>query len=335
MKRVFFQLIKITVAGLASIMFLSVFVYFIGYSGVHIENESGATDYKWEPYQTKTTIYEGFSWLKMDENGFNNVLVKNKDIDILLMGSSHMEAYNVAKNENVGYILNNKMDEFTYNIGISGHTIYSCFANLNAAIQYYKPQKYVIVETADIELNVEEMQHVLNGEYKKIPSYDTGGLYFIQKKIPAIKSLYKNIEEWKELDEIEEINTSNVVNGGGQEYEEVLNCYLKYASDIAQNNGVKLIVFYHPKAILESDTGNYIAMTDQQMLESFTSCCIKNNIIFADLSGEFEKLYTDKHILCHGFSNTAVGVGHLNKYGHELAANQLLKVMEEDTDDIK
>jgi hypothetical protein len=43
---------------------------------------------------------EGFSWLKMDDSGFNNVAfddVGSEQPDILLMGSSHMEAVQVVK----------------------------------------------------------------------------------------------------------------------------------------------------------------------------------------------------------------------------------------------
>lgn len=42
-------LIKILAAGIISLVILSAFCFVYDYSGVHISNPSGSTDYKWEP----------------------------------------------------------------------------------------------------------------------------------------------------------------------------------------------------------------------------------------------------------------------------------------------
>ena len=98
------MLIKIAAAGMISLVILSGFCLLYSFSGVHISNPSGSTDYKWEPGQWKATMTEGLAWLRMDQNGYNNN-ADEKDIDILLMGSSHMEAANVAASENTAYLL--------------------------------------------------------------------------------------------------------------------------------------------------------------------------------------------------------------------------------------
>lgn len=50
-------------------------------------------------------MLEGMAWFRMDDNGFNNVDAEDGDLDILLMGSSHMEAVQVDPTENTAYLL--------------------------------------------------------------------------------------------------------------------------------------------------------------------------------------------------------------------------------------
>ena len=83
-------------AGAISLVLLSIFSIIYGLSGIHISNSSGATDYKWEPYQFKSTMIEGFACMKLDEYGFNNPNCSFiTPVDVLIMGSSHMEAVNI------------------------------------------------------------------------------------------------------------------------------------------------------------------------------------------------------------------------------------------------
>ncbi len=48
------------------------------------------------------------------------------------------------------------------------------------------------------------------------------------------------------------------------------------------------------------------------------------------MTASFIKLYEQNHILAHGFINTAVGEGHLNKYGHKAIAEAVAAVIKED-----
>ncbi len=61
------------IAGMISLMMASAFVLVYAYSGTHITNPSGATDYKWRAGQYKAQWSEGISYMYMDENGFNNL----------------------------------------------------------------------------------------------------------------------------------------------------------------------------------------------------------------------------------------------------------------------
>jgi hypothetical protein len=322
---------KICISGIIAILLLCIFTLVYGYSGVHVKNETGATDYRWEAGQWRTTMAEGFSWLRMDKTGFNNTYQSDADenIDILLMGSSQMEAVNVGANQNVGYLLNDLLSEYTYNIGISGHSIYSCVKNIESAVAQYQPSEYVILETDKIDLSEEDMKSVIDGQYATIPSYDSGLIYMVQKKLPAIKSLYNNISDWRDFglagDDSEDVKTDSYT----EEYGDTLDFFMQKAVSPLQNSEAKLIIFYHPSTTLDSE-GNLITNTDATALDLFERTCQKNGIIFVDVTADFQKLYMEQHRLPYGFSNTEVGKGHLNKYGHKVIADRLAQIIQAD-----
>lgn len=326
LKRILLQLIKFLSAGAVALIILSLFCFAFCFAGIHIRNESGATDYKWEPHQWKSTVFEGYAWLQMDEKGFNNQSANDQNPDILIMGSSHMEAVNIPASKNVASLMNTSLPMSVYNIGTSGHTIYTCIKNMDAAIEEYHPNKYVILETSMINLSISQMQDVLDGNTETIPSYDSGMLYLLQKYVPAIKTIYKNIIDWKDADNTPPLPISASASQTTVEnsYEDILEQFLNKASSTIQKNGAKLIIFYHPKTSI-NEKGEYITTTDHQKLSIFKEICQSLDIIFIDMTEPFKTMYQQQHVLPHGFSNTAVGNGHLNEHGHRVIADTLIQ----------
>lgn len=197
MKTAIKNLFLLVEATMIALVLLSFFVMCYSYTGIHLTNKSDATDYLWRSNELKTTMTEGYAWLKMDDNGFNNVSIP-KTIDTLLIGSSHMEAFQMKHEENVSGRMNQLIPQTTYNIGISGHTIYRCVDNYESAIQEFMPGKYSIIETSTINLSLPELKSVIDGNAKRIPSYDNGLIYYLQM-IPAFRPMYNQIENWATL----------------------------------------------------------------------------------------------------------------------------------------
>ncbi len=315
--------IKLLISGLLALIILSIFVFFYDYSGVHIKNTTGSTDYKWENNQLKTNMTEGYSFLIFDSNGYNNISIP-QEIDVLVMGSSHMEAVNVDKNNNTVALMNNMYPDFTfYNIGISGHNIYHCANNIENAVNEYAPQKYLIIETDTVLLDGEQVNDVLNNSFQRIQSYDSGIVYNLQKYCPSIKCIYKNMIDWKNIEN--NANTNNQSEQAKHIDNLTLNRFLnKMRTDCGD---CRLIIFYHPITKINSDG----LLIDESMgVDEFRKACEANDIIFVDMTEDFSRFYDEYHILAHGFSNTAVGVGHLNSYGHHLIASRLVYTIEED-----
>lgn len=326
------QLLKLIVTIFLSLVILSGVCLGYNYSGCHITNVDGSTDYKWEKSQYFSTMKEGFSWFRFDRNGYNNVddsSFLNRPVDILLVGSSHMEAVQIPRQKNVGYLLNKQLPGLrTYNIGISGHNIYTCVSNLKAATGIYKPQKLVILETDIVHLDVKSMDDVLTRKYKKIKSRDNGLVYKIQKTIPSIKTLYKAINEW--LDVSKQNNKkkdNNILLRENERYKDVLGNFLRMAKESVPEK-YRVIIFYHPSAVIDIHEV-YNDNDDSENKRLFAEMCEKNNIVFVDMTNDFREMYLSRHVFAHGFINTAVGVGHLNVFGHELIAECLTKTIKE------
>lgn len=321
--RVFVKwLIKAFVAGIVALAFLSGIAYLYFYTGIHITNKTNATDYTWTPSQRINNMKEGFSFIKMDKNGFNNANGYDENIDILLMGSSHMEAYQVGKDQNCGYLLNEMMPEYnTYNIGTSGHTIYRLADNIGAALQEYNPSKYVLIETSTVQLDVNAMDNVVSKKAVPIESYDSGILYYLQK-VPAFKPIYNQLENWINAKPTHLRDNPSDETFITDEYRFALSEFLGLIKNEAEKNNVIPVIFYAPSGHL-SENGILIQDTNDKYLENFKETCISLGIIFVDMSESFNRLYTENDVLPHGFSNTAVGVGHLNKYGHKAVAKKI------------
>ena len=318
---------KIGIAVVASLFILSLFTLIYSYSGVHITNKTGATDYKWEPHQFKSNMREGFSWLYMNEDGFNNQFNAEGDsnIDILLMGSSHMEAVNIGSDKNVGYLLNSGLSEYTiYNIGMSGHDIYHCVNNLKKAVDYYNPTEYVIIETDELVLDQDQIMSVINGDYPIIPSYDHGMMYTVQKMIPCFQPIYREIINWKNASaNMIQVDDKGDTSSVTDEYYGVLSDFLSFIDDSAE--GRKVILVYHPR--IRIDDKDFAISENDADTERFNELCRDHQIEFVDMTDDFISEYVLYHNMPHGFSNTAVGVGHLNETGHRLMANRLCKVV--------
>ena len=113
------------------------------------------------------------------------------------------------------------------------------------------------------------------------------------------------------------------------DYEDTLNQFLYRAGQSAAKHNIKMIIFYHPTTGYD-EHGNLVLDTDERYLKLFKDACENNGITFVDMSEPFTRLYEEEHILAHGFSYSAVGVGHLNEYGHEVIAKELADIIKKE-----
>jgi hypothetical protein len=310
-------------AGFIAFLVLTLLCFVYYHIPVHGDSQTGATDYVWEAHAYYNKMTEGIGYGRMNNEGFNNLQDFNgQNIDILLMGSSQMEGTNVPQTRASAVLLNYflKENKFAYNIGMSGHNFIHSASNLETAVRRYKPRDYVVIETMSIMFDAKSLDDVLENTVKRIPSYEHGLIYFLQK-IPYLRLLYfqyKNIRGQTEDDEL--VKVASPMNKNI--YTQKLNAVMARLRQISEDNNVKPLIFYHPRLILNKD-GSASADTSGEYLDVFKNACAANGVSFIDMTEVFINAYNTRHILPHGFLNTAVGAGHLNKNGHAMIAAEL------------
>lgn len=325
---------EICLAGILSCIIISICLCFYSYSSIHIENENGNTDYIWIPDSNWVTVDEGIAWGKIDANGFNNLRAINNP-DIIIVGSSHMEAKNVKQDENVCFQLNEMFEGKydVYNMGISGHHIYKVCQYLPASLERFeKIPKVVIIETDTVELSSEMVENALNGTVEFTPSYSSGIIGFLQK-IPILRVMHHQIEDgildlfmqktekFEEtdfaVDELEELR----IDVDREPYKKLFD----YLSFLEEEYKVQIIVFYHPMENLEEN--GTISFNNNEYLPVFSSEALKSGIDFIDMTSDFEIMYYEENKVPHGFTTGKIAYGHLNEDGHKAIANALYEVI--------
>lgn len=322
-KRLLLFPIKVILAMVTAFVILNLICMVYCNFAIHSHSETGSTDYVWEKNKFYSRGTEGFAYGITDANGFNNLKTFNKgDIDVLVMGSSHMEAFNVNQDKNAVAVLNEKnrsanIDMNAYNIGTSGHVLVRCLNNAPNAIDEFAPQKYLVVETSSVSSDVDLMEKALAGNLKPIPSYN-GGIVGKLQRFPFLRRAYNQIE-----------NLMN--NGDSQESEKAQpaeGCYvlcdelLGNVDRICEEKGIKLVILYQCSLNLDED-GQVLPQDNIQDIEKFKSVCDKYGVTFVDMYEPFKENYERTTNLPHGFSNSRIGRGHLNETGHGLIADKL------------
>lgn len=241
-------ILNFVVSSFLSITLLSLFTLCYKYNGARIYNEDNTTDYKWAPHQLCTNMEEGFSCLILDKDGFNNTFdyVKTKPIDILLMGSSHMEAMNCAINQNIGALLNSYFGECkVYNIGISSHNLVYCFKNIGKAYEYYKPGKYIIIETMGLK---PDFKSFISGNLPHHRAYKIGSKEaYLQQYIPSGKKILQKFSSWKEQSHKNLFPDNKSTKNVEDDYNSLFRTALqKVRSSVPAH--IKIIIFYHPSS---------------------------------------------------------------------------------------
>ncbi len=308
-------------AGRLALALLNLFCVFYYNVPVHYTNPDGATEYKWETRRFYSRGTEGFALGRTNCDGFNNLrdYAPGEAVDILLMGSSHMEAFNVAQDENAAALLNERYggERYVYNIGTAGHTLLYCVKRLDRALTVYAPSDWVVLETMSLDFAPEDMNAVVGGSYPDIPSR-SGGLLTMLQKIPVLRLFYTKYIKYGEL-------FSGMADGQYEEgaafsggYEASLEMLLEKLARESQAHGVRALVVFSPPVLIAPDGGAYTE-TDPEKLAVFTRLCGEKGVEFLDLTEVYLDAY-GRHVLPFGFSNTAPLAGHLNRDGHRLFA---------------
>lgn len=326
------KFITVMCAGITSLIILCGIFSFYDLMPVHITSKLGNTDYVWPEHSVWIKMTEGMSWGKFDSQGFNNLnTIENPDI--LILGSSHMEATNVMQDENVGYLLNNKFKNrySVYNMGISGHSFSKVLQYLPKTLELFRKEpEFIVIETSSIKLDKKIVNDIFSNNIEFTPSYDKGIIAKLQK-LPFFRLMYHQLKngmidllfpsQRKVVCE-KKVSVSTVnLNDDVQQYDRIFS----YLVDLEKKYNTEFIVFYHPSETLKED-GSVIFSQDRD-LETFKNKCKEYNINFLDMTQPFYEMYSLEHKLPHGFITGEIGTGHINANGHHIIAEELYKLI--------
>lgn len=330
------MVLKVIAAGIVAVTVLSVLLCVYDFLPAHVDNPRKNTDYVWPANSVWFKATEGIAYGRFDANGFNNLVVVENP-DVILLGSSHMEATNVKQKESTAYILGEKLkgQYSLYNMGVSGHNIYKVCQYLPKNLELFDvvPQ-IVIIETSKVQLLPDRVKDVVFATVEYTKSHD-GGVIGKLQKIPFFRALYHQVEGGlldlflpNDASTEEQENDSDDVSDFSDEEstavdEEAYEILFSYLKNIEEKYGTQIIIVYHPSETLEKDGS--ISFGNIEFAEAFSTYSEKYGISFVDMTDRFEKMFYVNHHVPHGFCTGKLAKGHLNKYGHAAIADELFK----------
>lgn len=325
MKNLLKTISKISIAASLAFVVLSFFCSFYYNTPVHYPNPDGSTDYVWQKNYRYSRMTEGIGYGTTNNEGLMNEFdyEEGMAIDVLFLGSSHIENQFVPMSKNCVSLLNDMFASLTfYNAGVSGHNFKVCVDNLPYALYKYKPS-YVVIETSSLIYDEETVNKMISGEIAEIESHN-GGLLELLQKNPFIRLAYSQYQSFVKN------------QGADEEYqatekqldETAVDKLMSYLNSAGIVNDCEIIILYHPTIDTISDILTY--RLDEDVVRKFASIAEANGITFLDMTDKFNEEYENNHLLPYGFSNTAVGVGHFNIEGQRMIAEEIAKLMKED-----
>lgn len=282
-----------------------------------------------------TRFREGVCFTALDENGYNNAYYRDfqrdlSDVDVLVLGSSHVEAFQVSPRSNFVYLLNERFAEGDaklsfYNSGRSAHVFVIRGARYEEALKLFKPKKIAVFEMFHFP-SKESVDYALAGKIQNkrdaaVPSF----MRWAPSRRVALfwRKLTKRGEE-SEPNPFEGVgkNTAAPSEAPSEELKECWGDWLRRIRELSDRHGVKAIVYFHKNATLGKD-GSYIPPYCEEEMAAFRELCEREGIVFVDATERFREAYEKNNVWAYGFSNAGVVSGHMNRDGHRMLADVL------------
>ena len=263
---------------------------------------------------------------RYDAAGFNNPKVIENP-DILVLGSSHMEATNVLQTQNAAYLLGEKLSGrySVYNLGISGHDFYKTCAYLEKNLDLYRSSvKAVIIETSTVDLTMENVSKVLSGTVERTQSHN-GGLVGALQQVPFFRQVYHQatgglLKLFLPSASSAEPQAEKAAQTPEPTVDQAAyDALFSYLAQVQETSGVPIVIVYHPTETFLPDGS--VSYPKDACLLAFTESAERSGIPFVDLTGPFERLWRESRQVPHGFCTGLIGSGHLNAAGHAVMAD--------------
>ena len=311
-------ILKAGLAGLLAFALLCGVCLFYFHLPVRVTNADGATEYKYEAGRSYVRGIEGFGYGKLNNEGFNNLrdFTPGEEINVLLMGSSHMEGFCVPQKDSAGAVLNRLFngEKYVYNIGMAAHTFPYCAEHLETALNVYAPTDAVVIELAALSYDPAALDAAADGTLPEMASHE-GGFITALQKLPYLRLFYTKYIKGE--GRAAEAGSGTAVPDG--DFEASLSRLLQKVGETARTHGVSVILAYTPTVLPEAD-GHIAVQEGPGERELYQKLCAENGIVFLDLTERNIAAAAEEGKLPFGFANTTPGTGHINSLGLRIFA---------------
>lgn len=278
------------------------------------------------------TAGEGRSSGRFDENGYLNPAGSKEDDYVLVMGSSHTMGKEVPEGLSYSRILSGEYGIPVYNMSMDGHLYPDIVSGFDAALKQFPDSSCLVIETAFTKFDSGDLKNAL--DQRKYDEAYTGRV--LAGNAQGVTLLKSRIQTWfpyrillKQKINALKAEEKEHEEMTGEEYLKALDDTMKLMRSVYDK---PIVILYHPTLNIDKDGNVSAAVDDEETLKAFESCCKSNDIEFVDMSETFISDYKENLRLPHGFMNTSMGTGHLNRTGHALVAGRLAEVIPALTD---
>ncbi len=296
-----------------------------------LDTPNGVARAVWEPNSIIVHGKEGFSIVKVDNNGFLNPNKELADHFVLILGASHTQGKEMSPNKKYSVLVNDYLADddllHTYNISSDGNFLPSQIENFKAAMEAFPNAEVVTVEIFGTDFSVEEIKKSLD-QHDFNPMDTAEGfrnMSFAGKIKVLIKDCFPIIPKISD-----NIKTAKQATQKGEPYQVDRDAYAKVineALELMRSETDKPIVFvYHPSVKINEDAT--ISIEYSKTWDLFEEACEKNGIDVIDSGDDFLAYYAEHQKVPYGFSNTSLCTGHLNEVGHEIIAQEIIDYLE-------
>lgn len=187
-------------------------------------------------------------------------------------------------------------------------------------------------ENVTHKLDEDNMNSVISGTYQgpELLSQKSSLASLVRDYIPASGQVIIQLRNWKSIDLDDNAGTEEQNSlYDDPVYIESLKTFLNYIGHITKEHDTQLILLYHPKNYDVDETGQLVFLDETYEWEIFQELCEENEIVLVSTKDEHIRMYSEDYVVPNGFSNTRLGSGHINKYGHTAMANVLYETIKD------
>lgn len=291
-----------------------------------VPNAHGNTNFVWEAGSFWMQAEEGISWGRADEWGFNNPSVI-EDPDILLLGSSHMEAVNVQPGESAAAQLSGLFagEYSVYSMGMSGHDLPEVCHYLPETLAIFaESPKYIVIETRSLSLSENELDFILTAP--AAASKGRPASLKALRDLPFLSVLARQMDTGL-IDLLLPGLSASADAGADMPDAQLYDRLMAHLAAIEAESGAQILFVYHRPGTFSPEGA--FTWSENPYQAAFSAACGEHGIGFIDLAPDFATLWADESLVPYGFITGSPNSGHLNAHGHRTAAEAICRTIRE------